>query len=104
MTEEAKKPDGLWARLVSEFVAFIPKDMREMVGLQVGIYLFILSMVILFGASALIKLFQEPKAPDVPCWHIQTVESRVYKFNWCTGQTLELAPAPKVSPKPTGKE
>jgi len=101
MTEEAKKPDGLWARLVSEFVAFIPKDMREMVGLQVGIYLFILSMVILFSASALIKLFQ---APDVPCWHIQTVENRVYKFNWCTGQTLELAPAPKVSPKPTGKE
>jgi hypothetical protein len=61
-------------------------------------------MVILLGAFALIKLFQEPKAPDVPCWQIQKIENRVFKLNSCTGETVELPPAPKASSKPAGKE
>jgi len=95
MTEEPKKHEGGWARLASELVAFIPKNMREIIGVHVGIYLFILTpIVLLFGVFALIKLFQEPKVPEVPCWQIQKVENRVFKLNSCTGETVELPQAP----------
>jgi hypothetical protein len=104
MTEESTKPSGLWARLISEIVSFIPKDMREMIGFQVGLYLFVFTpMVILVGAFALIKLFQAPKALEVPCWQIQKIENRLFKLNSCTGETIELPAPPKVPPKPKNK-
>jgi hypothetical protein len=41
----------VWGKLISELVAFIPKDLREMVGLQAGIWLFVLTPMILLGAA-----------------------------------------------------
>lgn len=97
MSEGEDKKEGVWGKLISELVAFIPKGLREMVGFQVGIWLFVLTpMILLGGAMALLKAFKEPPKQEVPCWQIQTVEGRVFKINSCTGETIELPAAPKV--------
>lgn len=95
MSEEEYKKEGVWSRLVSELVAFIPKDMREMVGLQIGLCLFVITpMILLGGAMVLLKAFKEPPIQDVPCWQVQAIEGRVFKINSCTGETVELPAAP----------
>jgi hypothetical protein len=97
MSQGEDKKEGVWGKLISELVAFVPKDLQEMVGLQVGIWLFVPPMILLGGAMALLKAFKEPPKQEVPCWQIQTVEGRAFKINRCTGETEELPAAPKAS-------
>jgi hypothetical protein len=53
-------------------------------------------MILLFSFFALIKVLQEPKRTEAPCWQIQKVDNRVYKLNACTGEAVELSePAAK---------
>ena len=86
-----QKPEGLWGRLVTEIMSIIPKDMKEMVGFQIGMWLFVLTpMLLVGGATMLLKLFKEPKPPEVACWQIQKLDNRLFKLNACTGETIEL--------------
>ena len=96
MTSGSNKSESIWARLAGTFFSWIPGDMKELVGFQLGIYLFILTpMVLLFGAYAIIKWVNSPKPPALQCWQIQSVEGRVFKLNTCTGDAVEL-PAPQA--------
>lgn len=86
-----QKPEGLGGRLVTEIVSIIPKDMKEMVGFQIGLWLFVLTpMLVIGGAGMLLKMFTERKPPEVACWQIQKLDNRVFKLNSCTGETIEL--------------
>lgn len=90
-SESEKNEHGVWAKIFTQFMDLIPKDMREMIGLQIGIYVFILTpMILLGGAMFLFKSFQEPKAPETQCWQIQKIDGHIYKLNSCTGETAEL--------------
>jgi hypothetical protein len=97
VSDDPKKDQGLWSRLVSELLSFVPHDLRELLGLFLGIWLLILlPMILLFSFFALIKVLQEPKRTEAPCWQIQKVDNRVYKLNACTGEAVELSePAAK---------
>ena len=98
--EAKKKPESVWSKLISELLALIPKDMRDMIGLQVGVYLFILTpMLIIGGAVALMKTFQDKKPQEKPCWQIQQIDGRIYKLNACTGETIEIASNPTGTKK-----
>lgn len=88
-----KKTSGAWAHLISELLAFIPKDLRELIGMMAGIYLFIFIPIIFFGGfKAVQKLLEKPEAPVVQCWQIQKVDGRLFKLNSCTGEAVEIAP------------
>jgi hypothetical protein len=79
VSDDPKKDQGLWSRLVSELLSFVPHDLRELLGLFLGIWLLILlPMILLFSFFALIKVLQEPKRTEAPCWQIQ---------RWTTGST-----------------
>jgi hypothetical protein len=97
VSDDPKKDQSLWSRLVSELLSFVPHDLRELLGLFLGIWLLILlPMILLFSFFALIKVLQEPKRAETPCWQIQKVDNRVYKLNACTGEAVELSePAAK---------
>jgi hypothetical protein len=104
MSDDAKKDQGLWARLVSELLSFVPHDLRELLGLFLGIWLLILlPMILLFSFFALIRVLQEPKRAEVPCWQIQKVDNRVYRLNACTGEAVEL-PEPAARPPAARKK
>jgi hypothetical protein len=93
MTSDSSKSESIWARLAGTFFSWIPGDMKELVGLQLGIYLFTLTpIVLLFAAFAIVKWVNSPKAPEIQCWKIQSVENRVFKLNTCTGESVELPP------------
>jgi hypothetical protein len=96
VSEELKKDQGMWARLVSELLSFVPHDLRELMGLFLGIWLLILlPLMLLFSFFALIKVLQEPKRPDVACWQLQKVDNRLYKLNACTGEAIEVPESPR---------
>jgi hypothetical protein len=104
VSEELKKDQGMWARLVSELLSFVPHDLRELMGLFLGIWLLILlPLMLLFSFFALIKVLQEPRRAEVPCWQIQKVDNRVYRLNACTGEALEL-PEPSAKPPTVRKK
>jgi hypothetical protein len=99
VSDDLKKDQGLWARLVSELLSFVPHDLRELMGLFLGIWLLILlPMILLFSFFALIKVLQEPRRADAVCWQLQKVDNRVYKLNACTGEAIELPESPKKPP------
>ena len=91
MNTGSNKSESFWARLAGTFFSWIPGDMKEMVGLQLGIYLFAFTpLVLVFSAFAIVKWVRSPKVPEVQCWQIQSVEDRVFKLNTCTGDSVEL--------------
>ncbi len=96
--EEGKKASGAWARLISELLGIVPTEMRELIGLHAGVYLFILvPMIVIGGGMALVRILDKDEAPSAQCWHLQKIDSRIFKVNACTGKTEELKPD---SPKP----
>ena len=89
MSGEENKPSAGWAHLVSELLSFIPKDLREMIGVIGGMWLLI-SIPIL-----VVHLINNTESPTAQCWHLQDVDGRVFKINACTGKTVELKPERK---------
>lgn len=88
------QPGHFASKLVSELLGFIPKDIREMLGGIVGIYLMMLApLLIIGGVIGAVKATLALSQPDKACWTIQKIDSRLIKLNTCTGETLELPPA-----------
>ncbi|MFY9328476.1 MAG: hypothetical protein WAO76_10720 [Georgfuchsia sp.] len=102
MSESAeKKSGGIWGHLISEIVAFIPKDLRELIGFMAGMYLLVfLPIIIISGVSAIKKSLDKPETQTAQCWQIQKIDSRFFKLNSCTGEALEITPTPN-SPSQT---
>jgi len=95
---EDKKPSGAWAHLISEIVAFIPKDLRELIGFMGGFYLLIsLPILILGGVNWVQKNIDKPQEPTAQCWKIQKLDERLFKLNTCTGETIEITQPPTSS-------
>jgi len=90
-----KKSGGVWGHLISEIVAFIPKDLREFIGFMAGMYLLIfLPMIFINGVSAIKKSLDKPEIQTAQCWQLQKVDGRLFKLNSCTGETTEISVAP----------
>ena len=92
-----KKSGGIWGHLISEIIAFIPKDLRELIGFFVGMYLLVfLPIMIISGVSAIKKSLDKPEMPTAQCWQIQKIDSRLFKLNSCTGETTEITTPPNT--------
>jgi hypothetical protein len=86
-----KESSGAWAHLISEIVAFIPKDLRELIGFMAGIYLFVSLPLLIFGGVRLVqKNIDKPDEQSAQCWQLQKIEERLFKLNTCTGETIEV--------------
>lgn len=91
-----------WSGIITHILSFIPKDMREMIGVVIGLWLFVLMPFVLVASVKFITdAMKAPKSPDKPCWQLQQVGDRIFKLNACTGETVEVKPETKVlSPQP----
>ena len=88
---QEKKSSGAWAHLISEIVAFIPKDLRELIGFMAGIYLFVSLPLLIFGGVRIVqKNIDKPDEPSVQCWQLQNIDERFFKLNTCTGEAIEI--------------
>lgn len=95
---QEKKPSGAWAHLISEIVAFIPKDLRELIGFMAGMYLLVSLPLLIFGGVRFAqKYFDRPAEPSIQCWQLQKFGERLFKLNSCTGETIEI---PQQNSKP----
>ncbi len=103
---ETKKSESGWSRLVSELISIVPKDLRDMVGMMIGIYAFVLVPVLMLGGAGFVgKYFQHASEDAKPCWSVQAVGDRAIKINACTGETkdISMASVPIVAASAPGK-
>jgi len=89
MADEPKR------RAIELLFTMIPKDIRELVGMYAGIWLFILVPVFVFGLVMGVltyvgNLNKKSKEPDRQCWQLQKIDNQIFKINTCTGETEEL--------------
>lgn len=91
---DEKKAGGALAQLIKEVFAFIPKEIREMIGVIGGMYLFVSIPILIFAAVKLVQTTADKAGePSEHCWQIQKVEDRLFKLNACTGETVEMPQA-----------
>lgn len=107
MAEDSEKSKGI-ASIVHAFIAFIPHELREMVGFFTGfVLMMVVPAVVVMGAITMYHFMQKSKESSVACWQIQSNAQRTFKLNTCTGEMAEVpasyTSAPSTSaggPKP----
>ncbi|WP_156912166.1 hypothetical protein [Citrifermentans bremense] len=76
MTEDGKQGQHKgWLSLVSSLLSWVPAELREMVGMFIGICLFVsVPMIFIAGGKLIKKLIEKPAAADNSCWKLQSLQ------------------------------
>jgi hypothetical protein len=95
MASQRNETDRSPAPPIHGFWSFIPAGLREVVGAFTGLLLiFAVPAAVVLCVLILYHAMQKAKVPEVACWHMQTVEGRLFKFNTCTGELAEVKAVP----------
>lgn len=85
--------------IASRILGMIPGDMRDMIGIYYGVFLFMAAPAVIgLCLYALFQFAHSLSEENAQCWELSTQLNKIYKINRCTGEVVKIEPE-AISPK-----